>query len=83
MNWHIEVLPDQQRQVLDQLGPVAHGLGFYLAGGTAVALPPVSAGIASDVGSLGQKLLARSLPVLVTAGVANLSPAAAISRHHS
>jgi hypothetical protein len=38
MNWHIEVLPAQQRQVLHQLGPVAHGLGFYLAGGTAVAL---------------------------------------------
>jgi hypothetical protein len=38
MNWHLEVLPAQQRQVLRQLGPVAHSLGFYLAGGTAVAL---------------------------------------------
>jgi hypothetical protein len=38
MSWHQEVLPAAQRELLRQLGPVAHGLGFYLAGGTAVAI---------------------------------------------
>ncbi|MCL4205439.1 MAG: hypothetical protein KJ000_23400 [Pirellulaceae bacterium] len=38
MNWHLDVLPSVQRNVLRQLGPVAADLGFYLAGGTAVAL---------------------------------------------
>ena len=38
MSWHQEVLPAEQREVLRQLGPVAHDLGFYLGGGTAVAL---------------------------------------------
>jgi len=32
------VLPEEQREVLRQLGPVAQTLGFYLAGGTAVAI---------------------------------------------
>jgi hypothetical protein len=35
---HPEVLPAEQRAVVPQIGPVVHGLGFYLAGGTAVAL---------------------------------------------
>lgn len=35
---HPEVLPAEQRAVVTQIGPVVHGLGFYLAGGTAVAL---------------------------------------------
>jgi hypothetical protein len=38
MNGHLEVLPADQREVLRQLGPVADALGFYLGGGTAVAL---------------------------------------------
>jgi hypothetical protein len=38
MSWHQEVLPAEQRDVLCQLGPVAHDLGFYLGGGTAVAI---------------------------------------------
>lgn len=33
-----EILPDAQRSVLERVGPVATALGFYLAGGTAVAL---------------------------------------------
>lgn len=38
MNLREEVLPEEQREVLRQLGPVAHALGFYLAGGTAAAI---------------------------------------------
>lgn len=35
---HAEVLPDEQIACLRTLGPVATDLGFYLGGGTAVAL---------------------------------------------
>jgi hypothetical protein len=35
---HAEVLPPLQQSCLDRLGPAADRLGFYLAGGTAVAL---------------------------------------------
>lgn len=35
---HLEILPTAQRAVLARVGPVASQLGFYLAGGTAVAL---------------------------------------------
>ena len=35
---HLEILPAAQRAVLERVGPVASELGFYLAGGTAVAL---------------------------------------------
>jgi hypothetical protein len=35
---HIEVLPPQQVRVLHQLAPAATDAGFYLGGGTAVAL---------------------------------------------
>jgi hypothetical protein len=35
---HAEVLPDEQVACLRGLAPVATGMGFYLAGGTAVAL---------------------------------------------
>ena len=35
---HFEVLPEVQRRVLGQLGPVVDKDGFYLAGGTAIAL---------------------------------------------
>jgi hypothetical protein len=35
---HLEILPAVQRTVLTRLGPIATELGFYLAGGTAVAL---------------------------------------------
>lgn len=38
MNWHGEVLAAEQRAVLRRLGPVAQALGFYLGGGTAVAI---------------------------------------------
>jgi hypothetical protein len=38
MNLHQEVLPAEQVTVLRQLGPVAQTLGFYLGGGTAVAI---------------------------------------------
>ena len=35
---HSEVLPDQQADVLSKIGGLSSGKGFYLAGGTAVAL---------------------------------------------
>lgn len=35
---HLEILPQTQQGVLAELGEVAHRGGFYLAGGTAVAL---------------------------------------------
>ena len=35
---HLEILPEAQRDVLLRVGPIAAELGFYLAGGTAVAL---------------------------------------------
>ncbi len=35
---HVEVLPEDQRACLQTLGPAATHLGFYLGGGTAVAL---------------------------------------------
>lgn len=35
---HMEILPQTQKDVLADLGEVAHRDGFYLAGGTAVAL---------------------------------------------
>ena len=38
MTLRSEILPDAQRSVLERVGPVATALGFYLAGGTAVAL---------------------------------------------
>ena len=38
MIWHHEVLPIKQQRVLAELGPKAALYGFYLAGGTAVAL---------------------------------------------
>jgi hypothetical protein len=38
MNWHAEVLSEEQHAVLGQLGHVAADLGYYLGGGTAVAL---------------------------------------------
>ena len=38
MTLHPEVMPDAQRELLEGLGPVATELGFYLGGGTAVAL---------------------------------------------
>lgn len=38
MTWHPEILPGQQQRVLAQVGPLLARRGFYLAGGTAVAL---------------------------------------------
>ncbi len=38
MPWHNEVLARRQQRVLTQIGPLLSRLGFYLAGGTAVAL---------------------------------------------
>jgi hypothetical protein len=38
MNWHPEVLTRRQQRVLAQLGSLLQPHGFYLAGGTAVAL---------------------------------------------
>jgi hypothetical protein len=38
MNLHPKVLAPAQRRLLKNLGPAATGLGFYLAGGTALAL---------------------------------------------
>lgn len=38
MNWHGEILSGQQQLVLRQLGHIAARLGFFLGGGTAVAL---------------------------------------------
>src|SRR5438105_1871576 len=38
MSWHLEVLTRRQLTVLTQLGPWLTRRGFYLAGGTAVAL---------------------------------------------
>lgn len=35
---HLEVLPPEQRDALSRLGPVVDDRGFYLGGGTAVAL---------------------------------------------
>ena len=35
---HFEVLPAVQKKVLRQLGPIADQDGFYLGGGTAIAL---------------------------------------------
>lgn len=35
---HFEILPEIQREALRRVGPAARELGFYLAGGTAVAL---------------------------------------------
>jgi len=38
MTFHTEILTDRQIQVLDAVAPVARAAGFYLAGGTAIAL---------------------------------------------
>jgi len=38
MNLHTDVLPSEQQDVLRQLGRVAGNLGYYLGGGTAVAI---------------------------------------------
>lgn len=38
MTWHPEILAPRQQRVLAQLGPLLTRRGFYLAGGTAVAL---------------------------------------------
>jgi hypothetical protein len=38
MTWHSEVLAPRQQRVLAQLGPLLTPGGFYLAGGTALAL---------------------------------------------
>src|SRR5689334_2644874 len=38
MTWHPEVLALRQQRVLARVGPVLTQHGFYLAGGTAVAL---------------------------------------------
>src|SRR5439155_4515726 len=38
MKLHLEVLPPEQLRVLRPLGPIADREGFYLAGGTALAL---------------------------------------------
>ena len=38
MNLHAEVLPSEQQDVLRQFGQVAGKLGYYLGGGTAVAI---------------------------------------------
>ena len=38
MSFHLEILTGQQQEVLRLLGPMAAAEGFYLAGGTAVAL---------------------------------------------
>ena len=38
MNLYAEVLPPQQQDVLRQLGHVTRKLGYYLGGGTAVAI---------------------------------------------
>ncbi|MGH9385841.1 MAG: nucleotidyl transferase AbiEii/AbiGii toxin family protein [Vicinamibacterales bacterium] len=38
MTFHAEILTDRQTRVLDAVSAIAHTGGFYLAGGTAVAL---------------------------------------------
>lgn len=38
MSWHPEILGRRQERVLDQIGPMLSRRGFYLVGGTAVAL---------------------------------------------
>ena len=38
MTWHPEILPLRQVRVLAHIGPVLSRMGFYLVGGTAVAL---------------------------------------------
>lgn len=38
MSFHLEILTDHQQETLQLLGPIATKEGFYLAGGTAVAL---------------------------------------------
>ncbi|TNF37675.1 MAG: hypothetical protein EP329_02490 [Deltaproteobacteria bacterium] len=38
MSFYREVLPETQQRVLGELGPVAMAAGYYLGGGTAVAL---------------------------------------------
>ena len=38
MTWHPEVLARRQERVLSEIGPLLTRRGFYLAGGTAVAL---------------------------------------------
>jgi hypothetical protein len=38
MTFHTEILTDRQSRVLDAVAPVARAGGFYLAGGTAIAL---------------------------------------------
>ena len=38
MSFHVEILTERQQEVLRLLGPLATEKGFYLAGGTAVAL---------------------------------------------
>lgn len=38
MTWHPEILTRKQERVLAQIGPLLSRWGFYLAGGTAVAL---------------------------------------------
>ena len=38
MTWHPEVLGIRQLRVVTQLGPLLTRRGFYLAGGTALAL---------------------------------------------
>jgi hypothetical protein len=38
MSFHPEILKPRQQEVLSKLGPVATRHGFYLGGGTAIAL---------------------------------------------
>lgn len=38
MGFHAEVMPDSQQQMLRNTGPLATRAGFYLAGGTAIAI---------------------------------------------
>jgi nucleotidyltransferase AbiEii toxin of type IV toxin-antitoxin system len=38
MTFHARILSPTQRQVLAQLGPIVNSAGFYLGGGTAIAL---------------------------------------------
>ncbi len=75
MNFHADVLDTQQREILPQLAPVMTQEGFYLGGGTAVALHLghrhsqdfdwFTAGALGDPLALGARLQALGLPLVI------------------
>jgi hypothetical protein len=73
LTFHPEILPPNQQRVLGELGPVASERGFYLGGGTALALQVghrrsvdldwFTGGTIPDPLALAQELRSRGIPL--------------------